>query len=135
MSHSKTGGENKLGESNPSSIAVSAAVPNLFSDRRKPLERGMLGQLSETAVILQIGGGVIPSISEGMSILLLGLFGAVTLLAMKLKSALALLAWGLAGVMLVLAILGVVPIEIYFMAIVFSMLAIAATGAYIATHA
>lgn len=88
-----------------------------------------------TLTILQMGGGLIPEVSTGMSILLLGLFGAVTLLAMKLKSALVLLAWSLAGVMLVLAILQVVPVEVYFMAIALSVLAIGATGAYIATHA
>lgn len=135
MSHSKNGGESEIGETNHSYSTVSRINTQLFY--RVGKYRGCGKSMPTIAAItpLALGGGVIPEVTTGMSILLIGLYGAVSLLAMKLDSALALLSWGLAGVMLVLAILGVVPIEVYFLAIALSLLAIASTAAYIATHA
>lgn len=135
MQYSKTGGENELGEANPSRIAFSAAVPTFLAVADKCLECGNIMDVPASLTILQIGGGLIPETTTGVSILLIGLFGAVTLLAMRLKSALALLAWSLTAVVFVLVILQVLPIEIYLMAIALASLAIGATAAYVATHA
>lgn len=88
-----------------------------------------------TEVILQTSTGIVPSLTTGEAILYIGLFGIVTMLVMKLNSALSVLAWSLTGVMLVLTMLGQVGAEIYFVALMLTMLSIGATGAYTTRYA
>jgi hypothetical protein len=86
-------------------------------------------------MVLQIGGDILPSVTTGESILLIGLFGLVTLLVITLDSALNVLAWSLTGVVLVFVLLGQLSMELFFVAVAFDMLAIGATGAYTTRYA
>jgi hypothetical protein len=87
------------------------------------------------STVLQIGGELFPSLTTGESILLIGLFGVVTLLVMALDSALNILAWSLSGVIMILVLLGQLSIELFLVAVAFDMLAIGATGAYTTRYA
>lgn len=87
------------------------------------------------SIVLQTVNGVLPSLTTGESILLIGLFGLVTLLVITLDSALNVLAWSLTGFVLVLVVLGQLSIELFFVAVAFNMLAIGATGAYATRYA
>lgn len=90
----------------------------------------------ETAqlVVLQSAGDVIPQWTEGNALLYVGLFIAITLLVVKLRSALAILSWALLGFILILAILEVVADDLYFITMALTILAIGATGAYNASR-
>ena len=88
-----------------------------------------------TLQVLQVSGDVIPSWTEGNALLYVGLFIGITLLVMKLRSALAILSWALLGFVLVLVILETVTDDLYFITMALVILSIGATGAYNASRA
>lgn len=85
----------------------------------------MNGEL--TLTVMQ---SVVPDMSTGTAILYIGLFIAVSLLVSRARSAAGVVSWSLAGTMLVLALMGVIPDGVYFLTLAITMLAIGATVGY-----
>lgn len=80
-----------------------------------------------TLTILQ---SIAPDMTTGSAIFQAGIFLAVTLVVSRARSAAGVVSWALSGGMLVLALMGIIPSEVYFLSLIITMLAIGATVGY-----
>lgn len=82
-------------------------------------------------IVLQISAGdLIPQLTEGQSILWVGTFLALTLIALKLKSPISLFVWALTGVVMILSLVGVVGAPAYWATLALAMIGVVASALY-----
>lgn len=64
-------------------------------------------------LIIQTAGDGIANLPEGQALLYVGIFLSLTLIVMKLRSAISLFTWALSGVFLVMTLIGLVSAIFY----------------------
>lgn len=89
-----------------------------------------------TRTALQIEAGeLIPTLTEGQSIIWVGTFLALTLIVFKLKSPISLFGWALAGVMMILSLVGFVTAPAYWGSLALAMIGVVASAIYTVSYA
>lgn len=78
----------------------------------------------------RIGQGTPDSLTEPLAILLIGSWITITWASFAFNSVAAVLGWMFTSTIIVMAILGIVPIEAYWMTLVINAIAVAATVGY-----
>lgn len=91
--------------------------------------------MSNSVIIFQTAGETIPNLPEGQALMFIGIFLALTAIAVKLASAIALFTWGVTGVMLVLLIVGLISAPFYWGTVALAFMGSISSVLYTANNA
>lgn len=133
MQASEYGGEKQANSKLSISVVVSqigCSIPTFLPNAKQKYHTANANKMIGTYAVLQSSGALLANITEGEALLYVGTFIGLTLIAMKLKSMISLFTWMIAGVMLVLAIVGIVSVPFYWGTLALSMIGSVASAIY-----